>query len=256
MILEKMPTLYSEANAAMQGASPEDLASGRKLEQLLEISMCTITDARMGDKHPFQAIPFSKGSDLVINMNRFNVSGGGGGNGKESYDLAIYYAARHIETPNVTGGVKPLLIIAGDEGFYADIHPAEITHHFGDTLGAKLKTADLLQELKSKYHVAILRPETSSYLASEYAAIHSQWVDALGEERVLRMDDPRRLVDCIIGLCASNADNIDAGMKMLRRRQTDAQVREVLKTLHPILGSTAGKEESQAPKRGGRGGTS
>jgi hypothetical protein len=236
LIFEKIPALYTECNAAMQGFEPEDLKEGNvQLEDILKTSVIAIDDARQRSSHPIQVVDFSSGADLVKGVNEIYPVGGGGGNEMESYDLAAYFITRHCKTPNMSKGAKPTVIIAGDEGFYPDINRDEIKRYMGDDLKRNLKTTTLMERLARDFDTYLLRPELS-YYPSTYARIHKEWQDVLGPQNVLKMDDPARLVDCIIGISAFAADSFDQGIHMLERRQTKGQVKEVLRTLHPLTG--------------------
>jgi hypothetical protein len=245
LIIKKMATLYHESNAAIQGYDPKDLEKDRKkaksLENKLEMAIIAVRDSRTGDDYPIQTINFSNGPELVKNVNRIATSGGGG-NGRESYDLAAYHMVKNVETPNVPANVKPLLVIIGDEGFYDTVKKAEIKRYIGDSIPGDIDGKKLMQTLANKYDVFMLRPELS-YDAETYSSIHKQWVDVLGEERVMKMNDATRIVDCIIALHGYVANNMEGAEKMLKRRQTPEQVKEVLKTLHPLLAK--GKEEDK-----------
>lgn len=230
LIFEKLPTLYNEANVALQGIDPKELGEDSDIEQKLELSIIAIGDAK-GDSRPLQVVDFCKGSDLVDKVNELYPEGGGGGNIVESYDLAAYFLANHCETPNCA---KPICIIAGDEGFYDKVSKRYVRDLIGDKLETDLDTIVVLNELKEKFDVYILRPEPM-YDAGTYKGIQKQWEDAIGAQRVLRMEDPRRLVDCIIAVSSYAADNINCGKALLKRRQTPEQVKQVLATLHPLL---------------------
>jgi len=234
LIFEKIPTLYTECNAVLQGLELDELKKkGKNIEDLLEMAVIAVGDAQ-GDSSPLQVLDFSKGADLVKGVNKIYPEGNGGGNAKESYDLAAYFILNHCKTPKVSKEAKPLVIIAGDEGFYEKIKVREVKDLIGDNLTKSLDTSDVIKKLTKKYDTYILRPE-EHYDAGTYARIHNQWQKALGAQRALKMDNPQRLVDCIIGICAYASDNFKIGEDMLKRRQTPEQVTQVLETLHPLL---------------------
>lgn len=256
LIFQKIPTFYAESNAIMQGISLDKLKKGQKLEDKLEMAVIAVGDAR-GDNHPIQVVDFSKGSDLVKGVNKIYPEGGGGGNAKESYDLAAYYILNHCKTPKVPKGVKPLIVIAGDEGLYDDVHADWVKELVGDKLPSDLDTKTMMKELTSKYDVYLLRPETGAYYPEMYAKIHKQWQEVLGHEKVLKMTDPNRLVDTFIAICGYASDNYKNSMDMLERRQIDPKnpdeglekVEEVLNTLHPLVGKDFVDKEKKRLKK-------
>jgi len=248
-IIEKMPTMYSESNAAIQGKKLSELSKGEKLEDKLEIAVIAIGDERNNELNPLQAVDYAQGGILVKNVLNIYPEGNGGGNARESYDLGLYFALNHVKTPKIDG-IKPIMVIVGDEGFYEDIRKTEIKKHTGDVLSGNLKTRDVIKDLTNKFDVYMLRPELS-YDSTTYARIHKQWQDVLGRERVLKMEgEYKRLVDCFIGICGFAADNFEEAEAMLKRRQTPSQVSEVLATLHPLLSSK--DSSSGSSKRTGK----
>ena len=82
-----------------------------------------------------------------------------------------------------------------------------------------------------------MRPEPQGN-CDVYTRAQNHWVSVLGDQRVLKMEDPKRLVDCFIGICGYASGNFDVAKELLERRQTPSQVKEVLKTLHPIISSS------------------
>jgi hypothetical protein len=236
-IIDKMPTLYAESNAAIQGKKLSELQAGEKLEDELEIAAIAIGDARNNESCPLQAIDYAKSGKLVKDILKIYPEGNGGGNKKESYDLGLYFALKHTNAPTPTKEeAKPLLVIIGDEGFYDDIRKEEIKRYTGDVLDEDLETKDVIKKLTKKFDVYMLRPEIGGYDASDYSKIQEQWQEVLGNERVLKIKgEYKRIVDCIIGICGFAADNFAEAENFLKRRQKSSQVDDVLETLHPLL---------------------
>src|SRR3989339_143782 len=249
---ERTPAIYVETNAAMQGKDLKQLKSGEKLEDLLDVGIISVGDTA-SDQIPIQAFGYCHGQELVENIKKILPSGRGGGNAVESYDLAAYYLLKHSKTPQIPQGLKPLLIIIGDEGFYEDIKPEDVKAHLGDEIPGVLKTADVYKALMKKFDVFMLRPEPigedgrKAYEEDTYKQIHKQWTGVLGPERVLKMDDTSRLVDDIVMVTGIYTKNYKRTMEYLERRQIDpdhpeeglTKLNEVLNTLHPILGAKA-----------------
>jgi hypothetical protein len=235
-IFKKMATLYNESNAAFQGVDLDSLKKGQQLEDLLDMSVIAVGDAYC-DAKAVQVVDFSKGPDLVKGVNQIYPEGGGGPFGRESYELVAYYLDNHCKVPK---GVKPVVIFACDEDFYKTVKPSQVKKYFGDTIGQSLNSDKIIQDLTKKFDVYALRPEPSGP-SFVYENAQKHWESILGKQKVLKMDDPARLVDCVIGISAYAADNFDTGKDMLERRQTPEQVKQVLETLHPLLGKKGGK---------------
>jgi len=234
LIFNKIPTLYNESNAALQCVDLADLKKGKSIEDILDMSVIAIGDAYV-DSHPLQVVEYSKGPNLVNGVNKILPEGGGGPFGRESYELAAYFLAKHSTTPKVPSTAKPILIYAADEDFYDTIKTNQVKQHIGDILTESLSSDKIIQELAKKFDMYVLRPEPEGS-NDVYDRAQRHWESLLGSQRVLKMQNPERLVDCIIGICAYTADNLDQGVKILERRQTSEQVRQVLETLHPLSG--------------------
>jgi len=232
LIFEKIPTLYNEANVALQGLELDKLKKGKKVENLLEMAVIAVGDAYV-DNCPIQVVDFSKGPDLINGINKIFPEGGGGSFGRESYELVAYYLDNHCKTPNVPKGAKPVLVFACDEDFYKKIKPDQVKKYIGDDIGQSLDSDDIIKNLTKKFDIYALRPEPEGP-NDVYKQAQIHWESLLGKQKVLKMDDPTRLVDCIIGISAYASDNFQIGEDLLKRRQTPEQVKQVLETLHPL----------------------
>jgi hypothetical protein len=232
-IFQKIPTLYAEANAAIQSKDLKEMKkSGKTLEDKLEMSVIAIGDT-YSDSQPLQVVDFSKGGELVKGINKIYPEGGGGAFGRESYGLAAYYLDKHCKTSNMPKDTKPILVFACDEDFYDTITASEAKKYTGDTTESK-DTDALVKRLSKKFDMYVLRPEPEGE-TEVYKRAHEHWKKLIQDERVMKMSDPKRLVDCIIGICGYSSDHFDEAKEMLERRQTPEQVKEVMETLHPLL---------------------
>src|SRR3989344_4579289 len=241
--INKSSTMYAEANAAMQGIDLKKLEKGKKLEDKLEMAIVAIGDAK-SDHSPLQALNYCNGTALVKGvLDIYPEGNGGSGDTFESYDLGAYYLLNHANTPKSPKGVKPLLVIIGDEGFYEKIDKEEIKALIVDDLPNDLNTVDVLKKLRDKFDTYVLRPEISNYEPEQYANVHRSWEEIFGSERVLKMDSYERVVDVMIGICGYASNNFKVSEDLLRRRQTPAQVDQVLEMLHPLLSSGKKKQK-------------
>jgi hypothetical protein len=218
IIFGKLPVLYNEVKLHL----PE-----------VEISFCAIGDANI-DRFPLQVCDFGKGKALEPGLNAICPEGGGGGGIKESYELAAYFYARHAELPRAE---RALFVFCGDEAFYDRIKVSTVQRTIGDVIPDDLDSAAVFAELGRKFDVYALRVPYEDQERDDY--IHGRWQEVLGRQRVLRMEDPKRIVDCVIGLGAILADEADSFSSRLAIRQTPSQVAEVMRALHPALGKGA-----------------
>jgi hypothetical protein len=214
IIFNKLPVLYNEAKLWL----PE-----------IDISFAAVGDAYC-DRYPIQVCDFAKDRDLEQHINSIFPEGGGGGQHRESYELMAYYYARHCDLPKAQ---KALFVFCGDEGFYEKLRRQQIQTLVGDNLQEDPDAYAVFEELGKKFEVYNLRVKyNDDKLETE---IRAQWQRAIGAQRVLRLEDPRRIVDCILGLTALVANEYEQFQDRLAKRQTGEQVEQVIKTLHPLL---------------------
>jgi hypothetical protein len=230
MIFKKVPALYTESNAAIQGAKLEDLKQDNKLEDLLDLSIIAVGDINH-DSYPIQILDFLKSDALSKAIKTINPEGGGGPFGEESYEMVAYYLNNFCETPKAPKDSKPILVFACDEDFYPTIHASEVERCFGTDIGESLKSEEVIRETAKKFDTYILRPEPSG----KHETAQKHWESILGSQRVLKMGDPARLVDDFIAICGYAYNNFNEAQELLKRRQKSSQVDDVLRDLHPLL---------------------
>jgi hypothetical protein len=195
-----------------------------------QILFGAIGDANSDDV-PLQVGQFE--SDLTMDDNLTNIflEGNGGGHGKETYELAHYFFARHTSIDCFEKrGHKGYFFTMGDEGFYDHIRRDQVKELIGDTLEADLKTVDIVRELEEKYHVFHIIVEHGAFHAKD-SFQQKQWRELLGE-RCITLSDPANVAELIaltIGLCEGTTD-IDAGAADLASVGVDAKTVSSVKT--------------------------
>ena len=221
IIFDKLCILYNEALFFLPDA----------LKDSFEISFAAIGDA-YSDSAPLQITDFAEGTELDENIKSLYPEGGGGGQTRETYELAGYYYLKHCDMPKALPHPKPLLILVGDEGFYSKINRNHILNLIGDDLKTDQIAKNMFEELKAKFNVYILRVKYGSDATEE--RIHNDWVKVLGEDHVILMKQPKRIVDTILGIIATAVDEWDKFKDRIEIRQTPEQVDQVYSTLSGI----------------------
>lgn len=211
----------------------------------MEISFAAIGDAPHGDKYALQVQPFVKGPALKDSLAKLIHEKGGGGDSEESYELAGLYYAENCETPNAIR--KPLCIIIGDEGVHSVLTVDEATKWCKTSITDRLIPRQVFDRLKAKFDVYIIRKpyncdgNTSS---PENSKIQAQWEHLLGEDHVVSLTDPARVVDVIFGILGQVTGRYDDFVKELNERQGKdrdgaAKIDVVLKSLRSIRSTPA-----------------
>ncbi|MFQ6010288.1 MAG: hypothetical protein ACE5J7_04180 [Candidatus Aenigmatarchaeota archaeon] len=215
IIFEKLSVLYNEAKLHM----PD-----------IEISFAAVGDAYC-DRQPIQICKFGKGKELDEMINKIYAEGGGGGQHYETYELVAYYYLKHCNIPKAK---KPMFVFCGDEAFYDKVDAGHIRDLIGDNVKNDRESMKVMKDLCKKFDTYNLRIEYDNGRLED--EIHELWQNALGKQHVTKMEDPRRIVDCIIGMTAMAAGDWDKFEERITHRQTKKQVKQVmdtLKDLHP-----------------------
>ena len=217
IVYDKMPMLYGQI--MMQGYV-EDPA----------ISFAAIGDASSGDRSPLQVCDFASGTDLDAWLTKIWLEEGGGGTGRESYELAAFFYARRTE---LSGG-KGFFFFTGDEGFYPEVAREQIAQHLagdanapagavarrfaqlelGGAQGFDAKAA--FRELGAKFHVFFVYPrkaiaERRSDIDAEIAARLRREGGKSGDVRVSLIWNNRN--DCDLHVVAPSGEEIYYGHK-------------------------------------------
>jgi len=192
-----------------------------------EISFAAIGDA-LGDTRPIQVCEFDKGANLDDKIASMQKQGGCG-NGMESYDLTAYFYMNHCQMPKAK---NPMFFWAIDERFYKDVDPNYVQTYLKEQMAEPTNTMGLMKNLAGKFDTYVLRKSTESGYGSDHNRnAHKEWQKAFGEENVMYLEEPDRIVDCILGLVAAKAGQFDTYTNLLTARQTKKQVGQVMSSI-------------------------
>lgn len=202
-----------------------------------QILFGAIGDAN-SDKVPLQVGEFESGAEMDDDLDKIYLEGNGGGQNKETYELAHYFFLKHTSIDCYEKrGVKGYFFTMGDEAPYDYVRKAHVKDLIGDTLEADLLTADVIKQLEERYHVFHIIVEQGSY--PHNTVIEGTWTKLLGE-RVLKLEDADNVAELIaltIGLTEGTID-IDAGVSHLKDIGVDAKgIKAVTSALVPLAKS-------------------
>jgi len=197
-----------------------DIEGKEYLGQDREISFAAVGDI-FSDQYGFQARPFTSGLDLKKRLKELVIEENGGPSYRESYDICSLYYARNTQMPNVTG--KPPFIFIGDEGMYDVIDKDKAKKYAKVHLEGRVNTADVMEELKNKFSVYLIRKPYKNPLENraENDAILHQWQTYIGKDHIANLTDPQRVLDVIFGILAKEKGKIDYFQKEIEERQID-----------------------------------
>lgn len=180
------------------------------------LMMLCIGDAEAGDQYPLQVGQFEIEADKISGMlENMIVEKRGGGNMCESYDLALYVAARKTKIDCLDKrGVKGYFFTIGDEKIQPRISREVVQRIIGDNIQGDISIEDLIAEVQEKYEYFHIIPTNEG--TGGYPEVQGLWKKLLGE-RVLFIEKVEEIAELISGTIAAcegvSHDKILADMK-------------------------------------------
>ena len=155
------------------------------------------------DRVPFQVGQFESDNRFDEQLRNIYIEGGGGGQAKESYGLAIKWAADHAALDSFEKrGKKGYLFMMGDENFWPIITKDEVKKIFGTTVKEDESVENLLKRASEQWEIFFLRALDGSYPdgpGSTGEMINKSWKKLLGE-RVVQVENSSLVCEVIAGV--------------------------------------------------------
>ncbi|MFI7538655.1 hypothetical protein [Streptosporangium sp. NPDC049376] len=174
------------------------------------------------DRAPLQIGQFESDNRMDEDLGKILLEGGGGGQKTESYELAMYFMARHTSIDCFERrGRKGYLFIIGDELPYPKVSRRQVRQVIGDSPLRDITTKDIVTELTRAYHVYYILPAGASYAGD--GQVLAAWRDLLGQN-VLELDDLDAVCETIaltVGL-GEDAIDLDEGLDDLDEMGSEA----------------------------------
>lgn len=136
-------------------------------------------------------------SDIRIDETIRNIwlTGNGGGNGGESYDLLLYAAARKTITDSMEKrNKKGYMFLYADEPFFDEVAAADVRIIFDDVSEADIPIADMIAEVRQKWEVYVIWPRNG------YVNAREQYVTLFGDEFVEDLQSPELLCEKVASI--------------------------------------------------------
>ena len=167
------------------------------------------------DRAPLQVGQFESDNRLDDDLGRILLEGGGGGQQTESYELAMYFMARHTAIDCFDKrGKRGYLFIIGDEMAYGRVKANEVEQVLGYRPERPPRLRELVAEVRRRYDTYFIVPQGASYAGDE--RILGFWRDLLGQN-VIELDDLDAVCETIaltVGLGEAAID-LDSGLRDL-----------------------------------------
>jgi hypothetical protein len=164
------------------------------------------------DRVPLQVGQFESDNRMDDDLARIVLEGGGGGQKRESYELAMYFMARHTALDSVAKrGRRGYLFLIGDEMPYPRVNPREVRAVIGDDLREPIATEAVLAELRRTFDVYVIIPAAAGWGGDR--EVRTRWRELLGQN-VIELDDLDAVCETIaltVGL-GEDAIDLDAGL--------------------------------------------
>jgi hypothetical protein len=175
------------------------------------------------DHVPLQIGQFESGLEMDDELGKIYIEGGGGGQVCETYELALYFLARHTAVDCFDRrGKKGYIFTIGDEKPYETVHRQHVQAYIGDEIRRNIPVKQIVAELQERYEYFHIIPAATAHGSSP--DVQACWRALLGE-RVLLLDDAAAVCETIaltIGLWEGTLDDLDAGADDLMRAGSDS----------------------------------
>lgn len=161
-----------------------------------QVAVAANDDYREGNRYgAIQISDFESDNRIDEHIRKLWLTGAGGANLAESYDLVLYAAARKTVLDCFEKRKrKGYLFMYADEPMYDTVRREEILDFFGDKLSANIKLERLVEEVREKYHLFIIWPNGG------YKQARDQFEQVFGQESVFTLQDPKLMCELICSL--------------------------------------------------------
>lgn len=207
------------------------------------------------EESPLQVGQFESEAHLMDQwLTRIHLEGGGGNNSGESYDMAMYFAARHTSMDCwEKRGRKGYLFITGDEPPLRVVSAAAVRDRIGDDIRKDIPTRDIAEEAAKTFHVFYLIPDVGRARNCE-----AQWRPILGDHTIVMEthEDTCLVAATLIGLTEGTLADIEAaGDKLKELGKPQGQIHRIIRAVEPYAAAIGrgGPQRATEPTGSGRG---
>lgn len=168
------------------------------------------------DRAPLQIGQFESDNRMDDDLARILLEGGGGGQKTESYELAMYFMARHTSIDCwEKRGKRGYLFLIGDEMAYRRVKASEVRAVIGGERQEGMPVEGIVAELTRTWDTYYILPQGASYVGDR--EVLGFWRGLLGQN-VIELADLDAVCETIaltVGLGEDSID-LDEGLEHLR----------------------------------------
>jgi hypothetical protein len=216
----------------------------KKLPNLMDLLGSYITDPQVliaanddinfVGKNSIQISDFESDNRIDEHIRNVWLTGQGGGNDGESYDLILYAAAtKTILDCWEKRKRKGYFFMYADEPIFTHVESDHVRTIFGDDGEGKLSIAAVIKKLKEQYHVFVIWPMDG------YKHSRAQYEHLFGKECVVTLQHPNLICELIGSLVGMVEEKIGSPREIVRdlvkAGATDAEAHAVSKALVPMF---------------------
>lgn len=208
-----VPKIIQKNLSRLMGCFLDDKTSGKKYlgegYPAIMIGAVDDYDAQASYKHEgaLQVGQFESGIEIDDNLTNIWLTENGGGTYHESYELGMYFVARHTAHDNWDKRKrKGYMFIMGDEHAYPAVSKEAVKTLIGDSIQSDISLADILEEVKERYHVFFILPNMTNHYSDK--SLEQYWVKLLSQQNVIKLKEPDKICECIVGAVAICEENV------------------------------------------------
>lgn len=162
-----------------------------------------------------QVTRFGRGPELDGLLASFDMPGRtGGGQGYESHELVAYYLLHQVDTSSAR---NVYCFFITDEVPFDQVKSDLVRDELGLSGGGE-NSVDVFRALQQKMNVFTVLRRTTSY-PTKIRKFEEWWANALGKDKVLKLNDHRRAVDVMLGSMAAHTGQKEKFTQALQTRQ-------------------------------------
>lgn len=195
------------------------------------------------DRAPLQVGQFESGNEMDESLGNMFLEGGGGGSMEESYELAMYFMARHTSIDCMEKrDEKGYLFLIGDEMPYGEVSKAHVEKLIGPGLQANMSIEDVIAECSKMYEIFFLYCPSGSYKHHE-SEIIDRWKTLL-PQRVIQLEDYDHVCEVIASTIGVNEGvvDVDGVRRDLEEVSTPDAARKATNAIVPVVAGAPGRK--------------
>lgn len=202
--MQDVPVTLQREEPKLMGLFLKDRADGKTYlgEGYPAIMIAGVDDyAAIGAEGSLQVGQFESGLEIDDNLSNLWLTGNGGGNWAESYDLFLYFLARHTAHDHFDKrGKKGHAFIICDEPLKPSVRAREVSEVIGDSIPSDIPIQTVIEEVKERYWLFCIIPNQTTHYEDD--SLVRGWKTAIGTENVLKLDDPTKICELIVATVA------------------------------------------------------